>query len=406
MLAFLLFHFRMCFKYSTSHTLLPSLPPTLPPSLPTGPLATTVWESNTRPCKGIWWSHFLYLNDLYPWWNQRLGEVCYGHSWYLANDMQYYLLVPLLCLLYRSTKVNGKKLAGYVVWACLMTCVIASYVLSIKDKWSPNSWDGVEGDHYREEGFSRPWTRCSSYMIGILFSYYWYEKKQNNPDGKLLPIQANLLWVAGLFLLAIAMYGPHTGSVDVIPCNLAAPGTRCGSGWSPETKAAIIALLRPTWTVGLGFLSVLCWNNQGGFIQKFLGAPAWAPLNTLSFCIYLVHYTVLTYYISQRTLRIRFELFGFLNTFFGLMAVSCGLALFVVLLVEKPFMKLQKLYFEPAAPAKKGAAGATRAVAEKGGKPALPPAGHLGQKVVLLDPPKKAAKAAAATNGGAVVAKI
>jgi len=247
-------------------------------------------------------------------------------------------------------------------------------------------------------------------MIGILFSYYWYEKKQNNPDGKLLPIQANLLWVAGLFLLAIAMYGPHTGSVDVIPCNLAAPGTKCGSGWSPETKAAIIALLRPTWTVGLGFLSVLCWHNQGGFIQKFLGAPAWAPLNTLSFCIYLVHYTVLTYYISQRTLRIRFELFGFLNTFFGLMAVSCGLALFVVLLVEKPFMKLQKLYFEPAAPAKKGAAGAAGAAAEKGGKPALPAqvpeVGNVGQKVVLLDPPKKAAKAAAATVQGAVVAKI
>lgn len=306
--------------------------------------------------------------------------------------------------------MNGKKLAGYAVWACLMTCVIASYVLSIKDKWSPNSWDGVEGDHYREEGFSRPWTRCSSYMIGILFSYYWYEKKQNNPDGKLLPIQANLLWVAGLFLLAIAMYGPHTGSVDVIPCNLVAPGSKCGSGWSPETKAAIIALLRPTWTVGLGFLSVLCWNNQGGFIQKFLGAPAWAPLNTLSFCIYLVHYTVLTYYISQRTLRIRFELFGFLNTFFGLMAVSCALALFVVLLVEKPFMKLQKLYFEPAAQSKKGAAGG--AGAEKGGKPAapaqLPEVGNLGQKVVLLDPPKKATKpAATATNGGgAVVAKI
>jgi peptidoglycan/LPS O-acetylase OafA/YrhL len=365
-----------------------------------------VWESNTRPCKGIWWSHFLYLNDLYPWWNQRLGEVCYGHSWYLANDMQYYLLVPLLCLLYRSTKVNGKKLAGYVVWACLLSCVITSWVLSIKDKWSPNSWDGVEGDHYREEGFSRPWTRCSSYMIGILFSYYWYEKKQNNPEGKLLPIQANLLWVAGLFLLAIAMYGPHTGSVDVIPCNLAAPGTKCGSGWSPETKAAIIALLRPTWTLGLGFLSVLCWNNQGGFIQKFLAAPAWAPLNTLSFCIYLVHYTVLTYYISQRTLRIRFELFGFLNSFFGLMAVSCGLALFVVLLVEKPFMKLQKLYFtEPAAVGPKKGAGAGGAGAEKGGK--MREAGKLGQKVVLLDPPKKAAKpAAATTSGGAVVAKI
>lgn len=29
-----------------------------------------------------------------------------------------------------------------------------------------------------------------------------------------------------------------------------------------NAQAAVIALLRPTWTLGLGCLSVLCWNNQ------------------------------------------------------------------------------------------------------------------------------------------------
>jgi hypothetical protein len=33
----------------------------------TGPLAPTVWESNIRPCRKIWWAHFLYINDIYPW---------------------------------------------------------------------------------------------------------------------------------------------------------------------------------------------------------------------------------------------------------------------------------------------------------------------------------------------------
>ena len=265
----------------------------------------------------------IYLNDLYPWWNQRLGDVCYGHSWYLANDMQYFLLVPLFAILYRYS-ARGRKAAIYLVSACLLTCIITSWVLAIKDDWSPISWDGVEGDHYREQGFSRPWTRCSSYMIGILVSYAWYEKKINNPQGKFLPFQANFIWCLGLFLLAISMYGPHTASVNIIPCNLPVYGQQCGSGWSATTKAAVISLLRPTWTIGLALICMLCWNNQGGFIQSFLSSPYWFPLSTLSFCIYLVHYTVLTYYISQRTLRIRFELFGFLNTFFGLMAISCG----------------------------------------------------------------------------------
>lgn len=136
-------------------------------------------------------------------------------------------------------------------------------------------------------------------MIGILFAFAWYDKKQTSPDYKFNKVQSNLLWIAGLGLLAIAMYGPHTASVNVIPCNIVPPGTKCGSPWSPTTKAAVIALLRPTWTLGLGCLSVLCWNNQGGLIQKFLASGWWHPLNALSFCVYLVHYTVLTYYISQ-----------------------------------------------------------------------------------------------------------
>lgn len=32
-----------------------------------GPLAATVWESNTAPCRNVWWAHFLYINDIYPW---------------------------------------------------------------------------------------------------------------------------------------------------------------------------------------------------------------------------------------------------------------------------------------------------------------------------------------------------
>ena len=105
-------------------------------------------------------------------------------------------------------------------------------------------------------------------MMGILFAFMWFENKTHNPDFKFLPMQANILYVCGLALLAISMYGPHTGSVNVIPCNIAPWGTACGSGWSKESKAAIIALLRPTWTLGLGMLSLLCWNNQHWKVKK------------------------------------------------------------------------------------------------------------------------------------------
>lgn len=42
----------------------------------------------------------------------------------------------------------------------------------------------LQGDNARNQGFSRPWIRCCSYMIGILFSFYWYNKKTYHADYK------------------------------------------------------------------------------------------------------------------------------------------------------------------------------------------------------------------------------
>lgn len=298
----------------------------------------------------------LYINDVDPWWNQRFGSVCYGHSWYLANDMQFFLLVPIFVLIYRSKHRFGRWIACAAVSACLLVCIISSAVLTVKDHWSPISWDSAEGTNYREQGFSRPWIRCASYMIGILTAFAWYEKKKHYPDFKFSTRQVRLIAFFSAALLAISMYAPYTGTHNKRMCvmGVTAKGMDqpCGSQWSVAEKALTIALLRPTWTIGILGMCVLCWNNQGGLIQSFLSKPLWLPLSNLSYTVYLVHYTVLTFYMGQRTLRVRWEFFEFLNIFFGLATISAMLGLFVHLLVERPFMKLQKYYFEPAAPKK------------------------------------------------------
>jgi hypothetical protein len=112
-----------------------------------------------------------------------------------------------------------------------------------------------------------------------------------------------MMWLVSMTLMALAMYGPYSGTDGVYPCNLPIPGRKCGSNWTPQTKAAIISLLRPTWTLGVALMCLLCWNNQGGIIQTFLSAKFWFPLSMISFAVYLVHFTVLTFYVGQRTMR-------------------------------------------------------------------------------------------------------
>lgn len=88
-------------------------------------------------------------------------------------------------------------------------------------------------------------------------------------------------------------------------------------------------------------------SYAGGPINHFLSGCIWAPLSFLSYTTYLVHYTVLTWYMANLTARIQWDFFEFITTYLGLTALSHILAIVVALLVEKPCMKLQKAYLEP-----------------------------------------------------------
>ncbi|XP_062587685.1 O-acyltransferase like protein-like, partial [Saccostrea cucullata] len=61
-------------------------------------------------CKEYWWRNLLYIQNFFP-----VGEECIGWGWYLAVDMQFFVLSPLIIYpLYR------KPLIGYIIILALM----------------------------------------------------------------------------------------------------------------------------------------------------------------------------------------------------------------------------------------------------------------------------------------------
>jgi peptidoglycan/LPS O-acetylase OafA/YrhL len=315
------------------------------PYFASGPNADYLWGFDTRACEEQWWKHLLFINNITPWWNQRFGNICFGHTWYLANDMQFFLLVPLFVVLYRYSKW-GKKFAITGLLGLTAGCIAITWYLSVENHWSPSTWDAAENIAYTEEGFSRSWVRITPYTIGMMFGFMWYEKKVQFPNFKFSAFQRLTVLLLSLGILAACMFGPYKS--DLKPCiiTMGQDSADCGSQMNQFAKSALLALGRPAWTFGLGLLSILCWNGQGGYINKFLSAPIWTPISNLSFTTYLGHYTVLTYYIGQRVTRINFSVFEFVTMYFGLVLFSTMYALFIVLVVEKPFMKLQKKYLK------------------------------------------------------------
>ncbi|GIX86280.1 nose resistant to fluoxetine protein 6, partial [Caerostris extrusa] len=60
-------------------------------------------------CKAGWWWNLLYINNL-----QDKRYLCMNWSWYLSNDMQFYIISPLLLISLRRWPKIGYSLMGLI----------------------------------------------------------------------------------------------------------------------------------------------------------------------------------------------------------------------------------------------------------------------------------------------------
>lgn len=247
----------------------------LAPLVSHGPLSRTIWEHNNENCPTQWWRHLLYINTISPWMFK--GRTCFGHTWYLADDMMYFLTVPFLVMLYRRDS-QGRILAYVSTLAIIWACVIYCLIMAAKNHWSPNIWDGDEATAFHDQAFELPWTRAPSYYIGILFAFIWYDRKQQGPKQNFKPLTTILILFGGLLLLALTMYGPATGSEGVTACVIVTQN--CGSDWTRAAKVMTAGLARPAWALGLALMCLICWNGQGRFIHVL--APHRHGMSTLT----------------------------------------------------------------------------------------------------------------------------
>ncbi|CBY09277.1 unnamed protein product [Oikopleura dioica] len=87
------------------------------------------WRSDklVKQCEDWWWRNILYVTNLIKNCDEK-GDCrvnsCLGHSWYLSNDMQFFVFgVPLIFVLSKFPKV------GLGVWISVLLANI-SYLVS------------------------------------------------------------------------------------------------------------------------------------------------------------------------------------------------------------------------------------------------------------------------------------
>lgn len=101
-----------------------------------------------------------------------------------------------------------------------------------------------------------------------------------------------------IWLLAIAVgLAVVYGLTDYVAGNQLSVGLRAFYG----------AASRPAWSLCICWVMFACLTGRGGIINEFLSWRGWLPLSRLSYCTYLLHYTIIEVVFASDELPLHWD---------------------------------------------------------------------------------------------------
>lgn len=308
-----------------------------------------IWYQSTfinEKCADYWWTNLTFLNNFIP----ATGDTnrCMAWTWYLSNDIQFFMFTPLvLYLYYKHPRKIGWAILGALCLCSVVSCMIITGVYDYNVvAVSPNNVGKFDNL------YSKPYCRVAVFAIGlgcgwILYSYYRYKETKEVFDTFALAVAKVITkntvaryvgFVVGVGLITFVVFIQHSAYADI---------KNGFESWTTGENVMFLGFEKILY--GFGISAVLMPSLLGKFpyLTDFLGAAMWAPLAKMTFAVYLSHILVMgcVFYSFETAF-----FWAPLNTAIEYVAgvVLCYAAGFVLsLVVEAPFMGLEKALFAP-----------------------------------------------------------
>ncbi|XP_058803540.1 uncharacterized protein LOC131671268 [Phymastichus coffea] len=274
----------------------------------------------TGNCRNKWWPHLLYLQNFI-----EKDNMCLAHLWYLAVDMQFFWISPLILYpLYRKPKL------GLIILSALflVSLAITASVVGIRNLPVVSFTHVLNTTITREvfyDIYVIPYHRAGPWLVGIFLGY---EVATHNR-------QFNRGTVIGGWITAIASFSFCTFGTRYF----VNPNYEYNAVW----ETFFSAVSRPIWAIGVCWLIYASINNRAGPLSYILSCRIFLPLSRLSYCVYLVHFVLQLVHAASLRTSIYFSAYYVWRSFFGTLIFSIGAAFFLALLFESPIIVLEKM---------------------------------------------------------------
>ena len=111
-----------------------------------------------------------------------------------------------------------------------------------------------------------------------------------------------LFWIVSLTTLGLMVYGCYGTNSNYYPMNRV-------------SGILYISLSRILWSFAMSFIIYACLTSYGGVVNGFFEWNVWSPLAKLSFCAYLIQYTVYEIHNYTELRMVHFQWSNFVNRF-------------------------------------------------------------------------------------------
>lgn len=315
------------------------------PLLNSGPIWSNTRKRTVGDCDSYWWTNFLFINNFIP---DGIGNGCFDIGWYLANDMQFFLVGPFLVYLYFKTQKKTRVwVFFFIIWLFegILTFLFAfHYNLKVNSIDTSNWRNGIY--IWFQMYYIKPYFRFPVYLQGIAagLMFYYNERLKANSyreiDDPLLEFITKSLnfkkWISdGCFALGVFFMMFFILIQKQVYDRLDDPDV-----WSRGTNAFVLAIYRVGFTLGLFMFVFPILIGKMPFVNKIMSHKAFEPLAKISYCGFLIHFSLLVAYNSSQNNTIIDGIY-FMRDFFFIAPIACVVGAFIYLIIEIPTQNLQ-----------------------------------------------------------------
>ncbi|XP_068152868.1 nose resistant to fluoxetine protein 6-like [Drosophila tropicalis] len=284
------------------------------PLLGNGPISSFF---NYNVCERIWYRTLTYTQ------NYGVTEICLPHTWYLAVDMQLYLLSPLfLIALFKW----GRKAAGGICVLMLMlsACLFATMMIgkySLQFNLNMNIMLAAEA---MKKLYLATHTHAAPWLIGFLFGYFLHSSR-----GKSFHLSRFIIWIAWILSLGMiftSLFSKYASAQWRAPA------------MSTLEESLYYTLTRVAWPLALCWIVFACLQGYGGMANSFLSSPLWQPLSRLSYSAYIWHIFLLEVHHMQLRSHTYFSDYQMMLNFWSDFGFTLLMSYVVYIVIEAPLV--------------------------------------------------------------------